>query len=65
MFENAHKVKNKQAIPCMTSLSRAPNSSEEDTEALPFFISCGNDSTMKIFEHNLYRIKTDEEWINQ
>ena len=68
IVENAHQPKYDEAVNCITSLmnsdqdgSQRSAKNETLSNNVPFFVTCGADSTIKIFEHNLYQFKKPSE----
>jgi WD40 repeat protein len=56
-LETSHLQNQECSINAVLSLTHKDVNSREDedsAENLPFFISCGADGTIKVFEHNLY-----------
>jgi len=59
IVENAHQPKYGEAVNSISCLMNSEQSTRSNSN-LPFFVSCGADSTLKIFEHNLYQMKKGE-----
>ncbi len=58
-IERAHLEKFDEGVNCILSLEGTEDSS--GGERLPFFVTGGADSLVKVFEHNPYAVKEDEE----
>ena len=61
VIDNAHYCKDNDAVNGLLSMnylaqSEDPSDNQTNME-LPFFISCGADGNIKIFEHNIYAVQ--------
>mmetsp|Transcript_28026 Transcript_28026/g.42386 ORF Transcript_28026/g.42386 Transcript_28026/m.42386 type:complete len:119 (+) Transcript_28026:1506-1862(+) len=57
-IERAHLEKFDESVNCILSLEGTEDASGDDK--LPFFVTGGADSLVKVYEHNPYAIKEDE-----